>query len=83
MVGFAAETENLLENALGKLTRKRLDLIVANDARQAMGAAMSQVTLIGADGNVDELPLLPKDEVANRILEQVLAWLDRKQRSGL
>ena len=72
IVGFAAETENLLENAQDKLQRKHLDLIVANDARQAMGAAENQVTLIGADGIVEELPLLSKDEVAERILDRVV-----------
>ncbi len=71
IVGFAAETENLLANARQKLERKRLDLIVANDARQAMGAAENQVTLLSADGAVEELPLLPKAEVAERIL----AWI--------
>jgi phosphopantothenoylcysteine decarboxylase/phosphopantothenate--cysteine ligase len=73
LVGFAAETENLLENARQKLDRKKLDLIVANDARQAMGASSNQVTLIAADGWVEELPLLPKDEVAGRVLDRVIA----------
>jgi phosphopantothenoylcysteine decarboxylase/phosphopantothenate--cysteine ligase len=82
VVGFAAETENLLENALGKLQRKHLDLIVANDARQAMGALASQVTLVGADGQVDELPLLAKDEVAARVLDRVVALLAPTWRGG-
>ena len=73
LVGFAAETENLLENARQKLDRKKLDLIVANDARQAMGAPSNQVTLIAADGWVEELPLLSKDEVASRVLDRVIA----------
>lgn len=77
IVGFAAETENLIKNARDKLARKHLDLIVANDARQAMGAATNQVTLIDAGGRVDELPLLSKDEVAGRILEQVEILLTR------
>jgi phosphopantothenoylcysteine decarboxylase/phosphopantothenate--cysteine ligase len=77
IVGFAAETENLLENARGKLERKRLDLVVANDARQAMGADTNQVTLVGADGSVEELPLLSKDEVADRILDRVACSLLR------
>lgn len=77
IVGFAAETENLIKNARDKLARKHLDLIVANDARQAMGAATNQVTLIDAGGRVDELPLLSKDEVAGRVLEQVEILLTR------
>jgi phosphopantothenoylcysteine decarboxylase/phosphopantothenate--cysteine ligase len=75
VVGFAAETENLLANARDKLRRKRLDLIVANDARKAMGAATNQVTLISANGQVEELPLLPKEQVAERILDRALDLL--------
>ncbi len=73
IVGFAAETENLLENARGKLARKRLDLIVANDARQAMGAEANQVTLVAAGGQVEALPEMPKSEVAERVFE----WIGR------
>ena len=75
VVGFAAETQDLLANAQAKLKAKRLDLIVANDARQAMGADVNQVTLLDASGGVEELPLLPKDEVAERIMEWVIALL--------
>ena len=71
VVGFAAETQDLLPNAREKLQRKRLDLIVANDARQAMGADTNQVTLIGADGSVRELPVLPKETVAEQVLDRV------------
>jgi phosphopantothenoylcysteine decarboxylase/phosphopantothenate--cysteine ligase len=78
IVGFAAETEDVVENARGKLQRKRLDLIVANDARQAMGADADQVTLISADGGAETLSLLPKDEVAQHILERVAAMLAGK-----
>jgi phosphopantothenoylcysteine decarboxylase/phosphopantothenate--cysteine ligase len=82
IVGFAAETQDLLENALGKLQRKRLDLIVANDARQAMGAATNEVTLIGADGSVEALPLLPKADVAGSVMDRVAVLLARKSDSG-
>ena len=71
IVGFAAETENLVDNARDKLRRKRLDLIVANDARKAMGSATNQVTLLDAQGNVDELPELSKAEVAEHILDRI------------
>jgi phosphopantothenoylcysteine decarboxylase/phosphopantothenate--cysteine ligase len=80
IVGFAAETENLLGNALAKLQRKRLDLIVANDARQAMGAPTNQVTIIDAAGSVDALPVLAKDAVAERILDRVVALLAENPR---
>jgi phosphopantothenoylcysteine decarboxylase/phosphopantothenate--cysteine ligase len=78
IVGFAAETENLLENARDKLRRKKLDLIVANDARQAMGSDANQVILVDVSGDALELPLLPKDEVAVRILDSVAALLAKK-----
>jgi phosphopantothenoylcysteine decarboxylase/phosphopantothenate--cysteine ligase len=82
IVGFAAETQDLLQNALDKLQRKHLDLIVANDARQAMGAATNQVTLIGAGGSIEELPLLPKDEVAGQILDRVVALMTKDNEQG-
>jgi len=75
VVGFAAETQDLVANAQAKLEAKRLDLMVANDARQAMGADVNQVTLLDASGDVEELPLLPKDEVAERVMDRVVELL--------
>jgi phosphopantothenoylcysteine decarboxylase/phosphopantothenate--cysteine ligase len=76
IVGFAAETENLLENARDKLLRKRLDLLVANDVSASdsgFEVATNRVTLLTPDGAPDPLPLLPKEEVAERILDRVAA----------
>ena len=78
IVGFAAETENLVENAQGKLKRKRLDLIVANDARQAMGATTNRITIIGSDGSIEEMPLMGKDRAAERIVERVVSLLGER-----
>jgi phosphopantothenoylcysteine decarboxylase/phosphopantothenate--cysteine ligase len=75
VVGFAAETQDLVANAQTKLKAKRLDLMVANDARQAMGADVNQVTLLDASGGVEELPLLPKEEVAERVMDRVVELL--------
>jgi phosphopantothenoylcysteine decarboxylase/phosphopantothenate--cysteine ligase len=75
VVGFAAETQDLVANAQAKLKAKRLDLMVANDARQAMGADVNQVTLLDASGGVEELPLLPKEEVAERVMDRVVELL--------
>ena len=75
VVGFAAETQDLVANAQAKLKAKRLDLMVANDARQAMGADVNQVTLLDASGDVEELPLLPKDEVAEQVMDRVVELL--------
>ncbi len=73
-VGFAAETENVLEHAAGKLQKKHLDLIVANDVT-APGAGFDVdtniVTLIARD-HQQSLPLATKREVADAILDEVL-----------
>ncbi|MGI9147018.1 MAG: bifunctional phosphopantothenoylcysteine decarboxylase/phosphopantothenate--cysteine ligase CoaBC [Chloroflexota bacterium] len=75
-VGFAAETQDLIEQAVGKLERKRLDLIIANDVRaDVFGADTDQVTLLWADGRRAELPRLPKTEVAEHVLDTVAALL--------
>jgi phosphopantothenoylcysteine decarboxylase/phosphopantothenate--cysteine ligase len=71
IVGFAAETENLIANARVKLQQKGLDLIVANDARRAMGVPINQVTLIGADGEVESWPEASKTTIAERLLDRV------------
>jgi len=76
VVGFAAETENLESNAREKLKRKRLDLIVANDVTQegaGFGADTNIVTLIGAGVAAESLPKLAKAEVADLILNRVVA----------
>lgn len=76
VIGFAAETENLLANAQAKLQRKKLDLIVANDVTaEGAGFAVDTniVTLIDPSGGVESHPKLSKDEVANLILDRVAA----------
>jgi phosphopantothenoylcysteine decarboxylase/phosphopantothenate--cysteine ligase len=73
-VGFAAESEDLLTNAKRKLTEKRLDLIAANDITRAdsgFDVDTNQVTLIDKIGKVEELPLMSKREVAEKILDRV------------
>ena len=80
-VGFAAESENLVTNARGKLAKKQLDLIVANDitARSSgIGADTNQVVIIDRKGKVEKLPLLPKREVADRILDKITQFLGKK-----
>ncbi len=80
VVGFAAETENLLKNAAAKLKRKGLDWIAANDVtRPDAGFAVdtNQVTLLGADGSITTLPLLSKLEVAHEIWDRVVSQVFR------
>jgi phosphopantothenoylcysteine decarboxylase/phosphopantothenate--cysteine ligase len=73
-VGFAAESQNLVENAKAKVRSKQLDLIVANDITaegSGFGSDTNKVTLIDRDLAVEELPLLNKYDVSNRILDRV------------
>ncbi|MEZ4867441.1 MAG: bifunctional phosphopantothenoylcysteine decarboxylase/phosphopantothenate--cysteine ligase CoaBC [Caldilineaceae bacterium] len=75
VVGFAAETENLLANAQSKLERKGLSLIVANDVSASdAGFAVdtNRVTLLTADGRAESLPLLSKTAVAERVIQFVI-----------
>jgi len=77
-VGFAAESENLVANAKGKLDKKQLDLIVANDITakgSGIGADTNQVVIIDRKDKVEKLPLLPKREVADRILDKIAGLL--------
>jgi phosphopantothenoylcysteine decarboxylase/phosphopantothenate--cysteine ligase len=81
-VGFAAETENLVPNATDKLKRKQLDLIVANDVTlpgSGFGADSNKVVLIDRQGQVEDLPLLPKQEVAHHILDHLSALLAKRR----
>jgi phosphopantothenoylcysteine decarboxylase/phosphopantothenate--cysteine ligase len=80
-VGFAAETEDLLDNARKKLAEKRLDLIAANDVTEpgsGFATDTNRVTLIGRDGATEDLPLMTKREVADRILDRVVALLSKR-----
>ncbi len=74
MVGFAAETERVVEQAREKLARKRLDLIVANDvSRPGIGFDTDDnaAVLVNRLGGITELPTMPKREMADRILDAV------------
>jgi phosphopantothenoylcysteine decarboxylase/phosphopantothenate--cysteine ligase len=80
-IGFAAETENLLKNAQKKLDEKRLGFICANDVTAAdsgFGTDTNKVTLLFRDGRTEDLPLMSKREVADIILDRVVAILEEK-----
>ena len=71
--GFSMETQNMLENSVKKLKKKNLDMIVANNLKVAgagFGVDTNVVTIITSDG-VHELPLMGKDEVAIRLLDEI------------
>ncbi len=77
-VAFAAETENLKENATAKLASKRAAFIVANDVTAAgsgFGTETNEVTIFHGDGEAERLPLLSKYAVAHAILDRVAALL--------
>jgi phosphopantothenoylcysteine decarboxylase/phosphopantothenate--cysteine ligase len=81
VVGFAAETENVLENARQKLAAKRLDAIVVNDVSRAgvgFDSDRNQVTIISHDEVVD-VPETTKWEVAQRVLDQVVRIRERRK----
>lgn len=71
LIGFAAETEHLIENARKKVDSKHLDFLVANDVSQqgsGFNVDTNQVSLVYADGTIKEFPLLSKKEVAERVI---------------
>lgn len=74
VVGFAAETTDLLENARKKLLSKNLDMIVANDITEdgaGFDVETNRVRFLLPDGAIENLPLLDKSEVARRILDRI------------
>lgn len=75
VVGFAAETDDLMANAQGKRERKNADWIVANDVSPAtgiMGGEENAINLVTAAG-IDTWPRLPKDQVADRLAARIAA----------
>jgi len=84
LVGFAAETSELMEHAEEKLKEKKLDLIVANDVTQegaGFGVDTNIVKILDAQGKVRKLPLMSKDEVADIILDQVVKLVKKKEKN--
>ncbi len=83
LVGFAAETDDLVDNARTKLARKRLDLIVANDVRAAdagFEVDTNRVVILDTDGGRVDLPLLSKADVADAVCDRVVARLGELDR---
>jgi len=81
-VGFAAESEDVVANAQQKLQKKQLDLIVANDItdkESGFGVDTNKVTIIDRDGKIEDLPLLTKREVADRILDKVVELISKRK----
>jgi len=78
VIGFAAETEDILRNAQKKLESKKLDMIVVNDVTApsaGFNSDTNKVSLLFADGSSEDLPLMKKSEVADKIMQTLLNWL--------
>ncbi len=74
LVGFAAESEAIVENAITKLKEKNLDLIIVNnitDPDSGFAVATNRVSVIDSKGSVENMPLMKKDQLANHILDEV------------
>ena len=83
MVGFAAETKDLLANAKAKLIEKNLDMIVANDVTKEGAGFESDtniVKIITRDGEVKSLPLLSKRRVATKIFDKIVKAINGLRR---
>jgi len=82
LIGFAAETEDLIANAKKKLVEKNLDFIVVNDVTQpgaGFGLDTNQVKILYPSGKVRDLPLMAKEEVSQFILDDVVDLLEQRK----
>jgi phosphopantothenoylcysteine decarboxylase/phosphopantothenate--cysteine ligase len=82
LVGFAAETKDVLKYAAEKVKAKKLDFIVANDLTQpgaGFGVETNIVTLVFADGKTKALPQMSKDEIARDIINEAIKLLPSKE----
>ena len=78
LVGFAAETNDVIENAKSKMQRKNLDFIIANDVKKegaGFGTDTNIVTIIPRQGEVEPLPVMKKSEVARAVFDRILKRL--------
>ena len=81
LIGFALESEDLIKNAKAKMLTKNMDLIVANDVKQKDAGFQSDtniVKILDRDGGIEELPLMDKIDVADRILDRAKMIIARR-----
>ena len=80
-IGFAAESDNLIENGKSKIQSKSLDLIVANDIldkNNGFESDTNKVSIIHPNGDVEAIPTMPKYEIANEILDRMIPLFNKK-----
>ena len=83
LIGFAMESEDLIKNAKAKMLAKNMDLIVANDVKQKDAGFQSDtniVKILDRDGSIEELPLMDKMDVADRILDRAKMIITRRRK---
>ena len=83
LIGFAMESEDLIKNAKAKMLAKNMDLIVANDVKQKDAGFQSDtniVKILDRDGGIEELPLMDKIDVADRILDRAKMIITRRRK---
>ena len=83
LIGFAMESEDLIKNAKAKMLAKNMDLIVANDVKQKDAGFQSDtniVNILDRDGGIEELPLMDKMDVADRILDRAKMIIARRRK---
>jgi len=83
LVGFAAETEKIVEHASEKLKKKNLDLIIANDVAKSgigFGSDNNEVTIIETNGRARQVPILAKEEIAHIILDSIKKIIKKRKR---
>ncbi len=80
VVGFAAESQNLIENAKEKLKKKNLDMIVANDISfpgVGFNSDNNRVSIINTHGNIESVPMMPKTEIAKIVWDRISSQLEK------
>jgi phosphopantothenoylcysteine decarboxylase/phosphopantothenate--cysteine ligase len=85
LVGFAAETQQVMTHGLEKLARKNLDLLIANKVGEkdtGFAAQTNQAHILGADGDHEDLPLMEKSQMAHHILDRVVKLIKQREATG-
>ena len=78
MIGFAAESKDLKVNAREKLNEKNMDMIVANDISDPQAGFIvdtNKVLLMYSDGSTEQLPMMSKTDVAEKVIQHLQSWL--------
>jgi len=78
LIGFAAETDDLIANAKKKLQAKNLDLVIANDVAVGFAGDTNQIKILFQTGEIKDLPLMTKEEVSQVILDELVCLIKKR-----